>query len=42
VVNDEYAIKARKAGYRARSVYKLLEIHERFDLIQPDYSVIDI
>lgn len=42
VVNDEYAIKARKAGYRARSVYKLLEIQERFDLIKPDYSVMDI
>lgn len=42
VVNDEFAIKARKAGYRARSVYKLLEIQERFDLIKPDYSVIDI
>ena len=42
VVTDEYAIKARKAWFRARSVYKLLEIQERFDLIQPDYSVIDI
>lgn len=41
-VNDEYTIKARKAGYRARSVYKLQEIQERFDLIQPDYSVMDI
>ncbi|MFK7779896.1 MAG: RlmE family RNA methyltransferase [Candidatus Gracilibacteria bacterium] len=42
VVRDEYAVKARKAGYRARSVYKLLEMQERFDLIKPDYSVIDI
>lgn len=42
VVNDEYAVKAKKAWYRARSVYKLLEIQERFDLIKPDYSVIDI
>lgn len=42
VVNDEYALKAKKEGYRARSVYKLLEIQERFDLIQPDYSIIDI
>ncbi len=42
VVNDEYAIKARKAWYRARSVYKLLEIQEKFDLIKPDFSVIDI
>jgi len=42
VVRDEYAVKAQKAGYRARSVYKLLELQERFDLIQPDYSVIDV
>ena len=42
IVNDEYAIKAKKAWYRARSIYKLLEIQERFELIKPDYSVIDI
>lgn len=42
IARDEYAIKAQKAGYRARSVYKLLEMQERFDLIKPDYSVIDI
>lgn len=42
IVNDEYAIKARKAWYRARSVYKLLEIQERFWIIKPDFSVIDI
>ena len=42
IIRDEYAIKAQKAGYRARSVYKLFELQERFDLIKPDYSVIDI
>jgi len=42
VVQDEYFQKAKKAGYRARSVYKLLEIQERFDLIKPNFSVIDI
>ena len=42
IVADEYAIKARKAWFRARSVYKLLEMQERFDLIKPDYSVMDI
>jgi 23S rRNA U2552 (ribose-2'-O)-methylase RlmE/FtsJ len=42
VVNDEYTIKARKAGFRARSIYKLLEIQDRFDLIKPDFSVMDI
>lgn len=42
VVQDEYFHKAKKAWYRARSVYKLLEIQERFNLIKPDFSVIDI
>lgn len=42
IIRDEFAIKAQKAGYRARSVYKLFELQERFDLIKPDYSVIDI
>ena len=42
VVRDEYAIKAQKAGFRARSVYKLFEIQERFELIKPEYSVMDI
>lgn len=42
VVRDEFALKAQKAWYRARSVYKLLELQERFDLIKPDYSVIDV
>lgn len=42
VVRDEYAIKAQKAWYRARSVYKLFELQERFDLIKPEFSVIDI
>jgi len=42
VVQDEYFHKAKKAWYRARSVYKLFEIQERFNLIKPDFSVIDI
>ena len=42
IVNDEYSEKARKAGFRARSIYKLLEMQERFELIKPDYSVMDI
>lgn len=42
VVRDDYALKAQKAWYRARSAYKLLEIQERFDLIQEDFSILDI
>lgn len=42
VVQDEYFMKAKKAWFRARSIYKLFEIQERFDLIKPEFSVIDI
>lgn len=42
IIRDEYAIKAQKAWYRARSIYKLFEIQERFDLIKPNLSIIDI
>lgn len=42
IIRDEYAIKAQKEWYRARSAYKLLEIQERFWIIKPDLFVIDI
>jgi len=42
VVHDDYFFRAKKLGYRARSVFKLLEIQERFSLISPDMSVLDI
>jgi len=42
IVQDEYFLKAKKAWYRARSVYKLLEIQKRFNLIQPEFSIMDI
>lgn len=42
VSKDEYAKKALSEWYRARSVYKLIELQERFDLIKPDYSVMDV
>lgn len=42
VARDEYAIKAQKEWYRARSVYKLMEIQERFNLIKETDNIIDI
>lgn len=42
VIHDEYFFKAKKAWYRARSVYKLLEIQEKFWLLSPTDSIIDI
>ncbi len=39
---DFWAIKAKKEGYPARSVYKLQEIDEKFHLIRKDLRVLDI
>jgi 23S rRNA (uridine2552-2'-O)-methyltransferase len=40
--SDPYAARARKEGYRARSAYKLVEIDERHNLLQPNRSFVDL
>jgi len=40
--NDTYVQRAKKEGYRARSVYKLLEINDRHKLFKPGMVVIDL
>ncbi|MCL2791872.1 MAG: RlmE family RNA methyltransferase [Spirochaetaceae bacterium] len=40
--NDHYAIKAKKEGYPARSVYKLMEIQQKFKIIDKSSGVLDI
>jgi 23S rRNA (uridine2552-2'-O)-methyltransferase len=39
---DPYVQKARAEGYRSRSVYKLLEMHERFNLFARGQTVVDL
>lgn len=41
-VNDNFVKKARKEGYRARSVYKLEEIDRRDKLVRPGMKIIDL
>lgn len=41
-LNDPYVARARREGYRARSVYKLAEIDARFALLAPGRRVIDL
>lgn len=41
-VNDEYVQRAQVDGYRSRAVYKLLEIQQRDQLIQPGDVVVDL
>lgn len=42
VPNDKWSRKAASEGFRARSVYKLMEIDARYHLLRPGIRVIDI
>jgi 23S rRNA (uridine2552-2'-O)-methyltransferase len=39
---DPYFLRAKAEGYLARSVYKLQEIDERYRLIQPGMTILDM
>jgi 23S rRNA (uridine2552-2'-O)-methyltransferase len=41
-VNDSYVKKAKKAGYRARSAFKLEEIDKKDKLLKPGQNVVDL
>ena len=41
-LNDPYVQRARAAGFRARSVFKLEEIDQRFGLVAPGRLVVDL
>lgn len=41
-VNDFYVKQAKKDGYRSRAAYKLLEIAERYQLLKPGMTVVDL
>ena len=40
--NDKWSQKAAAEGYRARSVYKLMELDERYHLLKPGMTVLDL
>lgn len=40
--NDKWSQKAAAEGYRARSVYKLMELDERHRLLAPGMTVLDL
>jgi 23S rRNA (uridine2552-2'-O)-methyltransferase len=41
-VNDVYVQRAKQAGYRSRSAYKLVEILEKDKLVRPGMTVVDL
>jgi 23S rRNA (uridine2552-2'-O)-methyltransferase len=40
--NDPYVKQAQRDGYRSRAVYKLIELQEKYRIIKPGMSVIDL
>jgi 23S rRNA (uridine2552-2'-O)-methyltransferase len=40
--DDPYVKRAQQEGYRARSVYKLIEIDERDHILKPGMTVVDL
>ena len=42
IPNDKWSQRAAKEGYRARSVYKLMELDERLGLLKEGMTVIDL
>ena len=41
-LNDPYVVAARKQGFRSRAAFKLIELDDRFGLIQPGQRIVDL
>lgn len=41
-LNDPYVAAAKKAGYRSRAAYKLLQMDARFKLLRPGLRIVDL
>src|SRR5215472_14710965 len=41
-LNDPYVAKARREGYRSRAAFKLIEIDDKYRLLKPGQTVVDL
>jgi 23S rRNA (uridine2552-2'-O)-methyltransferase len=41
-LNDPYVAKAKREGYRSRAAYKLIEIDDKYRILKPGMSVVDL
>ncbi len=41
-LNDPYVTLAKKEGYRSRAAYKLIEIDDKYNLLKPGKTVVDL
>jgi len=41
-LDDPFVKRAHKDGYRARAAYKLLEVQEKYNIIKPGMTIVDL
>jgi 23S rRNA (uridine2552-2'-O)-methyltransferase len=41
-LNDPYVAQAKREGYRSRAAYKLIEIDDKYCILKPGMSVVDL
>jgi 23S rRNA (uridine2552-2'-O)-methyltransferase len=41
-LNDPYVAKAKREGYRSRAAFKLIEIDDKYRLLKPGLTVVDL
>src|SRR5246127_4594434 len=41
-LNDPYVAQARREGYRSRAAFKLIEIDDKYHLLKPGMTVVDL
>src|SRR2546421_10639277 len=41
-LNDPYVAQAKREGYRSRAAYKLIEIEDKYRILKPRLSVVDL
>lgn len=41
-LNDPYVKQSKIDGYRSRAAYKLLEINDKYKILKPGYTVVDL
>jgi 23S rRNA (uridine2552-2'-O)-methyltransferase len=41
-LNDPYVIRAKEEGWRSRAAFKLIEIDEKYKLIKPGQTIVDL
>ncbi len=41
-MKDKFTLRAEEEGYRARSVYKLIFMNKKYDIIKKNYNILDL